>query len=371
MMPPEWNTEYLLKKNCSVVRKRNRNFWTHQLSEGPLLHIKVKKNPRPKLMLDPHQSRKDLEQNENWHINLARQQVFEHDFLADSMPIVNVMFGRDITNMGRLSGYDFQINHRSEFISFEKNPDFLFEDLVEFNKNDAFVQQVLKIYTALKQHIGFLACLGPPTTADALTTMSMIMGTDVFLRYLKKYPFQVIDKAIQLNRLYYQFYEYVYDHLSLWGYGESSSWFPVFAEGKFDSVRSDISVMLSENMFMEISLPALTDACSYLDYSMFNFDSVDMIRFIPCLTEVKKLDGIYWNIEPWKYDIEEYLPTLKRMKNLGFLLAIPCPNIHDAKQIIKHLGKEDILLEFPTFQNQDQAVDIIKQLTTFTSYCFY
>ncbi|MGI6685779.1 MAG: hypothetical protein ACOX47_09990 [Bacillota bacterium] len=371
-MAEKFKTNYLLKPDCVTARKRNMNFWQHLSIDCPLLNIKIKKaGTIPTLTVNQNKSRKDLELDLHWHINHCRSQVFAYEFLADSMPIVGVMFGRDITNMGLLSGNEFGIHSVTEFITFEKNPDFLFAPTPEFDEDHPFVQKVLVIYQGIKEDMGQLACINPPTTADALTTMSMIMGTERFLISLSKHPAEIKQKVIELNRLFYKFYDYIYQYLIAWGYGESASWFPVFVEGKFDSVRSDISVMLSEKMFTDLALPAIADACSYLDYSMFNLDSVELIRFLQPLSEIKKLNGIYWNIEPRLYNLTEFLPVLRKIKELGFLLAIQCKDELDAKLAINALGKCGLLLEFPVFDDKSRGLAVGEAVADFASHCLY
>lgn len=371
-MKVELKSEYSLKTDGVIARKRNANFWRQLTTDCPLLYIKTRKeNAIPDVLLDQTRSRKDLELDARWHIRHCRSQVFPYEFLADSMPVAGVMFGRDITNMGVLSGNVFNIHPDTEFIAFEENPDFIFAPTPEFDEKHPFVQKVLEIYAEVKGNIGRSACINPPTTADAMTTMAMVMGTESFLLSLCKYPAAVKQKTMELNRLFYSFYDYIYQHLTAWGYGESASWFPVFAEGKFDSVRSDISVMLSEKMFDDLALPALADACAYLDYAMFNLDSVALIRFLPQLAEIKKLNGIYWNIEPWRYDLAEFLPVLRQIKASGLLIAIQCKNEMEAKLAINTLGKSGLLLEFPVFEDTNRGRAVGETVADFASHCLY
>ena len=372
MIREKFITEYFLKPECAAVRQRHQDFWQHQTSDCPLLHIRSQKADfLPSLVVDRVQSRKALDMDLLWHVDHCRSQVLPYDFLFDSMPSAGVMFGRDITNMGVLSGHEFAIDGETEFITFESDKDFIFAPTPEFKDSHPFVQKVLGIYRGIQADIGQGACLNPPTTADALSTISMIMGTENFLRSLCQHPDAVRQKSRELNRLFYCFYDYIYQHLLEWGYGESSSWFPVFAEGRFDSVRSDISVMLSERMFVELALPAIADACTYLDYAMFNLDSVNLIRFLQPLSAIKKLNGVYWNIEPWRSDFSGYLPVLRQIREWGLLLALPCRDVLDAKQAISKLGKSGLLLELPVFADKSQGIAAGEELTEFARQCFY
>jgi hypothetical protein len=366
-----FTTDYFLKSDCCAARQRHREFWSHGSLDAPLLHIKAIKEGYSKVPDDQNKSQKELQLDSQWHINLCRSQILAYDFLFDSMPLAVVMFGRDITNMGVLSGSDFDISSVTEFINFKNNPDFLFAPTPEFDPESPFVQSVLEVYRQLHAEVGQSACLNPPTTADAMTTMAMVMGMEDFLISLTAHQSAVKRKAAELNSLFYSFYDYIYQYLLQWGYGEAASWFPVFAEGRFDSVRSDVSVMLSEKMFKEFSVPVLSEACSCLDYAMFNLDSVDMIRFLDALLEIKALNGVYWNIEPWLCSIEEYLPVLKRIKESGMLLALPCSDASQASIAINGLGKSGLLLEFPVFEDREKAISTGQEITGLARGCLY
>jgi hypothetical protein len=105
--------------------------------------------------------------------------------------------------------------------------------------------------------------------------------------------------------------------------------------------------------------------------AMFNLDSVKLIRFLPTLSEIKKLNGIYWNIEPWLINIREYLPVLKQIKESGLLLALPCKHVSDAKLAINALGKSGLLLEFPVFEDINEALSTGDEVMNFARRCLY
>lgn len=364
--------EYTFKPGCAAVRQRYRDFWQHQTLDSPLLHIKARKDLALRTSsIEQNISRLDLDLNLAWHEEHCCRQIFDYDFLFDSMPTAVVMFGRDITNMGVLSGQSYAIHPETEFITFTRNDNFLFAPTPKFDENDPFVQKVLRIYQGIRTEIGQRACLNPPTTADALSTLAMIMGTENFLRNLCQHPAAVRQKCLELNKLFYSFYDYIYRYLLAWGYGESASWFPVFAEGRFDSVRSDVAVMLSDKMFEELAWPVLADACASVDYAMFNLDALEMCRFLPAMAEIKKLHGVYWNIEPWHSDFSRYVPLLRQIKDFGLLLALPCRDVLDAKQAVSKLGKSGLLLEFPVFADKNQGLAAGEEVTAFARQCLY
>lgn len=296
-----------------------------------------------------------------WHVNYARQQLAK-TFLFDAMPLVTVMMGRDITNMAVLAGGDYDYVMPSEYVSFRSNPDFLKEETALFPSAGPFREKVIDCYRGVKQEIGLEGCINPPTTLDALTTMAMIMGEENFFFALYHQPDRVLKRVEELNKRYYQFYDEIYLLLRQWGYGEGGSWFPVFAEGKFESVRCDIMSMVSSDMFRRFALPQLEQVCSYVEYSMFNLETVQMIRFIDDLSRVPGLTGIYWNLEPWEKSVKKYIEPLKKIKKHHMALALPCTSLDDCILAVQELGCNGLLLELPHFAASQEGEHWVEEI---------
>ena len=129
--------------------------------------------------------------------------------------------------------------------------------------------------------------------------------------------------------------------------------------------------MISEKSFCLVALPLLVDACNYMDCSMFNLDSIELLRFLPYLIKIPKLNGIYWNLETWHNDYEVYLPTLRRLKNSGMALALPCGDLLTAEMLIKALGCNGILLEIPPFDSKDEADSFQESIEILANKCIY
>lgn len=360
------NKNYICKRGCQESRIKHRLFWRNIDLGIPLLWIKAKKELRiTRKSLLVELSRKDMELSADWHLDQLYNQIYGFDFLFESMPVGNIMLGRDITNMGVLSGAEFHIHGNHEFIKFQQNIDFLHQKTPEFAAEIPFIKSVIEIYRLAIDKVGNAGFINPPTTADALSTAAMIMGESALFLAMKTEPQKVREKLFEINNLFYQFHQYIYQELLTAGYGEAASWFPVFAEGKFDSVRSDVSSMLSPQMFRDFSLPLIEKSCSYLDFSMFNLDSTKLIRFLDQLADIKKLNGIYWNIEPWEMDLKRFIPVLKHIKELGFVLALPCKDADDAKLAIAELGTQGLLLELPAFENTETAQKAGEEILAF------
>lgn len=356
------STKYSIKKEEEQARINYRAFWRNEDIGRPLFYVTAADNNS----LQPYQNReritrKEMDLDPNWQANYARQQLSK-TFLFEAMPVATVMVGRDITNMAVLSGADYDYLIPSEYVKFSKNPSFLKDELPPFYSAGQFIEKVTDCYRKVQQEIGMEGCINPPTTLDALTTVSMIMGEENFFFSLNKEPALVLKKVEHLNQLYYQFYDHIYQMLLQWGYGEGCSWFPVFAEGKFESVRCDIMAMVSPEMFRQFAIPQLEQVSSYMDYSMFNLETVQMIPFIDDLAQVPGLQGIYWNMEPWEKSIAKYLEPLKKIKKHKLVLALPCTTLEDCQLAVRELGCNGLLLELPHFARTQEGEHWVREI---------
>ena len=77
-------------------------------------------------------------------------------------------------------------------------------------------------------------------------------------------------RVLATTRLVADFSEHFYQLLLRSGHGESSSLFHCMAEGRFDSVRCDVAVLLSPASFVTFAVPELRLQTDCLDHSLFN-----------------------------------------------------------------------------------------------------
>jgi hypothetical protein len=193
-------------------------------------------------------------------------------FLAEAMPVASLMVGLDITNTATLMGCDYEYMENGEIIVFHRNKHILDAPVPAFSKEHFLVKGLHHCYQEIAKDVKNKAYVNTPMTLDALTTLSQLLGEDKLCVELYKRPQLVKKKVEQITELYLQFHDYFYNYLVELGYGESSSWFDIFAEGKFESVRCDFAVLISPVMFEQFVFPELKLVCSHMDYSLYNLD---------------------------------------------------------------------------------------------------
>ena len=352
------------EKICDTeCRLRHRAFWENSSTGVPLVYAV---SDKPGFTQAPWKSslpRKEWDLLPDWHLNQIDNFLEGTCFFGDAMPMASLMVGLDITNTAVLAGGDYDYSSTGHFIDFKAGSFDLEQPVPNFTPDHPLAVSLKHCYETIIPHVRDRAFVNTPMTLDALSSLYGLRGSRTFLLDLVQNKDLVKQRVKEMTAAYLAFYDYFYDFLVQNGYGESGSWYQVLCEGKFESVRCDFSVMLSQEMFCEFVVPELIQVCDHTNHSLFNMCSVRHARFIYDLAAISSLDGIFWNPEPYLEGIRDYLPELEKIKNQGMLLEIVCHRVEDAVLAARSLGPNGLYLLFePRFSSPDQALHAIDRV---------
>ena len=94
--------------------------------------------------------------------------------------------------------------------------------------------------------------------------------------------------------------------------------------------------MISPAMFREFVVPALTEQCEWLDYSMYHLDGTTALQHLDAILEIEPLDAIEWTPQsglegggsPRWYDLYRRIKTAgKSVQAVGVTPAEVAPLI--------------------------------------------
>lgn len=111
-------------------------------------------------------------------------------------------------------------------------------------------------------------------------------------------PEWVLEKVAEVNAVFFEVYERVYDIIKLEDGSSVFGAFRLWGPGKVAKVQCDTSAMFSPKMFSQFVVPALTEQCAWLDCSMFHLDGHQCIPHLDLLLNVESLDAIEWTPDP-------------------------------------------------------------------------
>ena len=115
----------------------------------------------------------------------------------------------------------------------------------------------------------------------------------------------------------------------------------IWGPDKTAKVQCDAAAMISPAMLAEFVVPALTEQCEWLDYSMFHLDGTQCIPHLDILLEIDALNAVKWTPQagiedggdPRWYDL--YRRVLAADKSIQAVRVLP----HEVIPLLENVGK--------------------------------
>ncbi len=120
--------------------------------------------------------------------------------------------------------------------------------------------------------------------------------------------------------------------------------------------------MVSPSMFERFAVPELRMQSESLDHSLFNMDSVKMLRFLRPLAWIPKLDGIYWNPELPHRSLRAWIHALREIRRLGLIVEVTAVDVEEACFVAHALGPDGLLIALPRFSSPDEGLAAIERV---------
>ena len=140
--------------------------------------------------------------------------------------------------------------------------------------------------------------VGCPDLVENIDILASLRGSQRLLFDLIERPDWVLRKMSEINQAWFEVYDRIYEIIQL--SDGSATWgaFRLWGPGKTAKVQCDASAMFSPHMFETFVVPALTEQCEWLDYSMFHLDGEHCLCQLEPLLAIDALDAIEWTPNP-------------------------------------------------------------------------
>ena len=351
---------YLGKRGEAEARARLRAFWSRQDADRPALWVAFKP---PHFQAKEWTGPEDLKTREMmpaFQRMMLENVIQGHECLAEAMPGYKMQWGSSLVTLAVLAGGDYAYEGNTAYI--QPEPDLYARRLPRFDAAHPVAKQVEAIYRTLATAAKGRAHLSPPAMLDAMTTLSRFRGTEQLCLDLLERPGDVKRWSGALTVMYNRIYEHFYQLLVSLGFGETSTWLSVMAEGRFEAVQCDFAVTVSPELFREFVLPDLRVVTDDLDFSLYHLDGVEQMRFLDLLRECPKLNGIQWNPQPGVGSPTGFVDSFRRIQEHDFSLWIGCPSVDEAVELARALGPKGLFLTLPVFDSQRNAEEAVSRI---------
>jgi len=241
----------------------------------------------------------------------------------------------------------------------ERNP------ILKFNRHNFwFKKQMAIIEQGLKISRGrFL--VGMPDLIQNIDILAALRGTENILTDMIDRPDFVKHKLKEINRVYFDAFDTIYEKIKDELDGNSYSAFHIWGPGKTAAVQCDSSVMFSTTMFRKFVLPSLTEQCQFLDYSLFHLDGSQGLHQLDAVLEIEELNAVEFTPEygapgggdPQWFDLykkilingksvqavfvkpSDVIPLLDTVGSEGIFLMVQAQSVEEAEKLLENIEK--------------------------------
>jgi hypothetical protein len=120
-----------------------------------------------------------------------------------------------------------------------------------------------------------------------------------------------------LRPAFSEFYELQRRLLLEAGQTITTSWLPLFTEGRYYIPSCDFSCMVSTAMFREFFLPEILEEIDWLDRSIYHLDGPNALPHLDTILEIERLDAIQWVWGEGHGPASEWMPVFQRIQAAG------------------------------------------------------
>lgn len=287
--------------------------------------------------------------------------AMEHTYYGgEAFPLVNL-------DLGAAGHAGFFRGNRHQFADsvwfFPSHEDIT--DLV-FDKSEYLYQQTLTVARELARDSGGDYFISQPDCSGNADVLSHLMGPEELMPTMLEEPEDIEEALVKVQAAYKSIHEDVYEIVRENNQGGSCiGWLSTWAKGFHAQMQSDMSVMISNNMFRQFVEPELRAQSELLEYPLYHFDGVEQIRHLDTLLSIEKLRCIQWTQVSGQRPCTDYFPELKKIQSAGKNLLIIANSPAQVKPIMENLSSRGLYL-LVNAGSRDEADAILRDIAKWT-----
>ncbi|MBQ3125715.1 MAG: trimethylamine corrinoid protein 2 [Clostridia bacterium] len=347
------------KNDWEMAKKRLTAFWSGEIIDRCCISITA------------------LEKNVSSPIPLADAERFiywtdpEHIIKRNRLAMENTYYGGEafpliFINLGASGHAGFFKGERHYF----ENSVWFFPSLedpaeLEFDENSFLYRKTLELARAFAEDSRGDYIVSMPDCTGNADALSHLMGPENMMLAMLDDPEAVQGALAKINAAYKKTMAEVYDIVKDVNEGGSSvGWLNTWAPGFHAQMQSDMSVMISNDMFRTFVLPELQDQCRFLEYPLYHFDGIEQIRHLDDMLAIPELRVIQWTQVVGQPPATDYIPELKRIQAAGKNLIISVTP-DQIEPLMENLSSRGLYL-LTSAPSRDEADAIIKKVSKLT-----
>jgi hypothetical protein len=309
------------KPDFEEAKRHWAAFWAKEIIDRPCIYITAPKEGVEQTPGPPYMAGNDG----NFDEPIARvvekcSQIF---WGGDAVPNYNPSFGPD--QFAAFLGADLKISRHSTGTSWAVPFVEDWESVLplKLKPQNAWWKRMLEFVRRLAKATEGKLVIGHLDTHSNMDALSAIRNPQRLCEDLIDCP-DLIDRAMRdVRAIFPKFYDAIYKAGDMDRRG-SSSWIPIYGEGKAIAMQCDFCCMVGPEMFRRFILPALEEEASYTDHSIYHYDGPGALVHLQDILAIKDLGAIQWVQGAGNKPFIEWMDLLKEIQKAGKAVWVPC-----------------------------------------------
>lgn len=203
--------------------------------------------------------------------------------------------------------------------------------------------------------------VGCPDLIENVDIVAALREPQRLLLDMLERPDWVIEKVQEVNQVFFEVYDRVYDIIKLEDGSSVFGAFRLWGPGKVAKVQCDTSAMFSPAMFEKFVVPALVEQCEWLDYTMFHLDGHQCIQHLDLLLNIEALDAIEWTPDPQVPSGGDpvWYPMYRKILEAGKSVQAIGVKPGEVEPLLDAVGGKGMYI-MTTIENGEQAESLLK-----------
>ena len=208
--------------------------------------------------------------------------------------------------------------------------------------------------------------VGCPDLVENIDILASLREVSVLFMDMIERPEWVLQKVQEINQAYFEIYDRIYKLIKQEDGGSVFEAYMLWGPGKTAKLQCDAATMFSPDMFNKFVVPAMTEQCEWLDFSMYHLDGKEEFCHLDALLDIGALDAIEWTPnagEPLGGD-PKWFDLYKRILAAGKSVQVYLVFAHEIVPLLDEIGGKGVYV-LGLFKDEAEVESVLKQVEQF------
>ena len=334
-------------------------FWNCSVLDRPFVHI-----PTAKTNAQPWPQKQFASNRERWldvefAVEMALALTENILWKGDSIPVFFPNLGPEVMSCGFGAELEF-----SEYTSWSKPVihDWNQVEGLKFDPDNFYIQKICELIKLGVEKGKGKFITGITDIHPGGDLAASLREPQQFCIDMMESPDEVEALLQKIQPAFEEFYNLQYDLMQTGGQVMTTTWAPLYTEGKYYVPSNDFSCMISPRSYKKYFVERLEKEIEFLDRSIYHLDGPNALQHLPAILGMKKLDAVQWVFGAGNGTPKDWIHVYKQIQDAGKGIQIIECGYNDLDAIISTLKPEGVAIT--TAAGSEQEADaFLKKVT--------